>query len=124
MRSVLIVHSNSQIANGLADMIDGVMEELSLMPADVLTANSLMEATDLTQKRAISLMLFDAELLTKETRASPLQLPGISRNRVLLVRDSQLKKGRETIKKRIFSALLRMPLERERLKYLLVSILS
>lgn len=124
MKSVLIVHSNSHIANGLADMIDGVLEELSLMPADVLTANSLMEATDLTRRRAIPLILFDAELLTKETLASPLQLPGISRNRVLLVRDSQLKKGRETIQKRIFSTLLRMPLERERLKHLLVSILS
>lgn len=124
MRSVLIVHPNSHIANGLADMLDGVLEELYLNPSEVLTANSLAEATDLTQKRGVSLMLLDAELLTNATQASHLQLPGVSRKRVLLVRDSQLKKGRETIKKRVFSALLRMPIERESLKYLLVSILS
>lgn len=124
MKSILIVHPNTHIATGLADMLDGVLEELYLTPAKVLTVSSLAEAIDTAQSRGVSLMLIDSELLVNATQPFPAQLSGEFRNRVLLVRDSSLRRARKMVKEKTFGALLRTPIERARLKDLVKSSLS
>jgi hypothetical protein len=116
MKSILIVHPNVHIATGLADMLDGILEELYSTSTEVLTAGSIAEAINAVQSRGLSLMLIDGELLVNTTQPFSPQLPGEFRKRVLLVRDPLLIKSRKLVDQKMFGALLRMPIERERLK--------
>ena len=116
MRSVLIVHGDTHILTALTEMLHVVLEELHLVPTEILIATSLGEAERKAFEHRPALILFDNGLVASTGYKQVPLLDLKTAVKILLAKNSVNKKGGMKVKGQCIDSVLAKPVEREQLK--------